>query len=849
MSLFRHLFRHPLLTLGNVLGVALGVAVFLAIQTGNRASSRAFAAGVDLVSGKAQAELRAPGGGLDESVFPTWREASEVEAATPIVEGFATLPGRPGEFVRLLGVELFSVAPFQTAAFKPEAWTGFDADAFLARPGQLLVSAPVARDLGWSAGQVVELEVNGSRVTATVLHVVPESAIEGSAGAGAGERVVLLDIAWAQDMLGQRGRVQAIQFLLREPGKLDAFLREAPNRYPVPPGASLAAPSSRTRQIQTMVEGFQLNLNALAMVSMLVGVFLVFNTISASTVRRRKEIGILRSLGAGKAMVMRHFLLEAVVLAVPGIALGLWAGHHLAGVLVSGIAETLSSRYLLTRIEGAPFDMAAAGLAAAYGIAATLLGAWWPAREAAGVDPVLALNPGHALDPHGQRRGGWTKLCLCFALATPVLAWLALARWPVLAFAACLTCVLAFACLVPSAARFLTGGLERILQGRGGIVTLGTEAFARSLHRTGVTMAALLASVSMLVGVSTMVGSFRQSVDEWVGGSLDADLYVSPASNETLGMRSFFPDEALRRLQARGDLLGRQDYREEPVDLPGYGPTILTAVAADRARKFDILKSSEDDPFAALARPGQLFVNESFARKFRVAPGTEIRVPTPDGLVAMTVAAVFRDYSDDRGRIFMDHGEFMRVWNDRRVQSVAYRVAEGVDPSTVVPELRAQLADLGAFSIYTRSTLRKRILEIFDQTFAVTSVLRAISFGVAVIGVGLALLILVLERAREICLLRSLGAKSVQVIGIYLVQAAWIGLVAAVLGGACGLALAVLLVKVVNPAFFGWTIPPRPDWLEIALLPVWIMAVAILAGLYPSWRATRLQIAPELRTE
>lgn len=849
MPIFRHLLRHPLLTLGNLLGIALGVAVFLAIQTGNRASSRAFAAGVDLVSGKANAELRAPGSGLDESVFPAWRDAPEVEAATPMVEGFALLPGRAGEFVRLLGVDLFSVAPFQTAAFKPEAWTGFDADTFLSRPGQLLVSAPVARELGWESGQEVELEVNGRRVTARVLHVVPESAIEGSAGAGAGERVVLLDIAWAQDLLGQRGKVQAIQFLLREPGKLDSFLRDAPDRYPVPPGASLAAPSSRTRQIQTMVEGFQLNLNALAMVSMLVGVFLVFNTISASTVRRRKEIGILRSLGAGKGMVMRHFLIEAAALSVPGIALGLWAGHHLAGVLVAGMAETLSSRYLLTRIEGAPFDMAAAGLAAGYGLFATLLGAWWPAREASRVDPVLALHPGHALDPHGERRGHWGSWCLGFALATPFFAWLALARWPVLAFAACLTCVLAFACLVPSAARLLTSAMERLLHGRGGIVPLGTEAFSRSLHRTGVTMAALLASVSMLVGVSTMVGSFRKSVDDWIGGSLDADLYLSPASNETLGMRSFFPEEALRRLDARGDLIGRQDYREEPVDLPGFGPTILTAVHSDRARKFDILETNERDPLAALARPGTLFANESFARKHRVAPGAEVRVPTPGGLVSMTVVAIFRDYSDDRGRVFMDHGEFSRLWDDRRIQSVAYRAAPGVEATALVPELRAQLADLGAFSIYTRASLRQRILEIFDQTFAVTSVLRAIAFGVAVIGVGLALLILVLERSREICLLRSLGAKAGQVIGIHLVQAAWIGLVAAVLGGACGLALAVLLVKVVNPAFFGWTIPPRPDWLEIALLPLWIMAVAMLAGLYPAWRATRIEIAPELRTE
>lgn len=849
MPIFRHLFRHPLLTLGNILGIALGVAVFLAIQTGNRASSRAFQAGIDLVSGKAHVELRASGTGFNESVFPAWRDAPEVEAATPMVEGLATLPGRPGEFVRLLGVELFSVAPFQTAAFKPEAWTGFDADAFLSRPGQLLVSAPVARELGWHSGQAVELEVNGRLVTATVLHVVPEDALEGSAGASSSERLVLLDIAWAQDLLGQRGRVQAIQFLLHEPKGLDGFLQNAPQKYPVPAGASLAAPVSRSRQIQTMVEGFQLNLNALAMVSMLVGVFLVFNTISASTVRRRKEIGILRSLGAEKGMILRHFLLEALVLAGPGIALGLWAGHHLAGFLVQGIAETLSSRYLLSRIDGAPFDSTAATMAGAYGLMATLIGAWWPAREAAGVDPVIALNPGHAMDPRAERTAKWGKWFLGFALATPVFAWLALLYWPILAFAACLTCVLAFACLVPGTSRFLTRNLERFLHGRGGVVPLGTEAFSRSLHRTGMTMAALLAAVSMLVGVSTMVGSFRHSVDEWILSSLDADIYLSPAANETLGMWTFVPEEALARLAARSDLTGRQEYREEPVELPDLGPTILTAVHPDRAAKFPILEAVGPDAMVKFTQPGMVFANESFARKHKLVLGSTVRVPTPGGVETWSIAAIFRDYSDDRGRLFIDHTHFTRLWQDTRLNSVAYRAANGVDTAALIPELRKQLADLGTFSIYTRSSLRERILEIFDQTFAVTAILRAIAFGVAVIGVALALLILVLERAREICLLRSLGAKANQVIGLNLVQAAWIGWISALLGGACGLVLAYLLVEVVNPAFFGWTIPPRPDWMEILLLPIWLMVVAMLAGLYPAWRATRLEIAATLRTE
>jgi putative ABC transport system permease protein len=163
--------------------------------------------------------------------------------------------------------------------------------------------------------------------------------------------------------------------------------------------------------------------------------------------------------------------------------------------------------------------------------------------------------------------------------------------------------------------------------------------------------------------------------------------------------------------------------------------------------------------------------------------------------------------------------------------------------------LRAELSHVGTFSIFTQSGLRQRVLEIFDQTFAITGILRAIAVAVAVLGVVLALLVLAMERKREISLLRALGASTRQVTGHFLVQAAWVGLVSAMLGGICGLCLAVLLVQVVNPAFFGWTIPLHPVWSELAALPVWLTAVAVLAGWYPAWRATREDIAPALRLE
>ena len=265
--------------------------------------------------------------------------------------------------------------------------------------------------------------------------------------------------------------------------------------------------------------------------------------------------------------------------------------------------------------------------------------------------------------------------------------------------------------------------------------------------------------------------------------------------------------------------------------------------------KADLLMSAAQPPEEDLAAPGMIFANESFARKHKIHIGQVLQLPSPAGVTAWTVAGIIRDYSDDRGRLFVNRAQFATLWKDQRIHSMGFHLTAGAEPTATAADLRARLAPIGTFSIYTRQSLRQRVLEIFDQTFAITNVLRVIAVAVAVIGVVLALLTLVIERSREISLLRALGASTRQVTGIHLLLAAWVGFVAALIGGLCGIALAWLLVAVVNPAFFGWTIPMQPIWLDLAALPIWLTLTAMAAGLYPAWRASRAVIAPALRTE
>ena len=244
-----------------------------------------------------------------------------------------------------------------------------------------------------------------------------------------------------------------------------------------------------------------------------------------------------------------------------------------------------------------------------------------------------------------------------------------------------------------------------------------------------------------------------------------------------------------------------------------------------------------------------VLVSESFARRFHVAAGDVMQLPTPEGTAAFPVAGVFFNYTNDQGLVFVSEKTFVRLWHDDRVNSVAVYLKPGAAPGAVADAFRARFSGRGEFSIYANRALRQRIFEIFDQTFAVTYVLRTIAVVVAVVGIFLGLTTLVAERAHELGVLRSIGASARQVRRLLLWESGMIGLLASVLGLAAGLCLAVVLTGVINRAFFGWTIQLAFPWASLAWTPLWIIAAAVVAGWIPAWRAGRLPIAEVIRSE
>lgn len=843
----RHLRRHPLLGLLNILSVALGVAVYLATQIANQSANRAFAATIDLVAGKAELQITAPGGHLPETALPQVASAPGVSAATPIVRGRITLPDFPGEYLEVLGLDVFTNAPFRT--FDPTNFdtTELDIQRWLGDPNSIAVSEEFVKRHNLKAGDKIRGRVGVTDHELSIGFLIRRDA-------AFDPHFAALDIGWAQELFGRRGEFSVIQLKLTNPRERETTI--AGLREILPKDARVAAPAQRTEEVDKMLGGFELNLTAMSLVSLLVGMFLIYNTVSASVVRRHHEIGILRSLGVTRREIRALFLSEAVVLGAIGSLLGLIGGLLLAQVLVGTVAETISSLYVLVQVREATLQPWTFALAWIIGLGSVVASAWFPAQAAAKEDPVEALHGGTRLERSVHPSPAWLIGGLLSVFLAAAFSFLALypgPRW--LGFGAALLVLAGFSFLVPRLVLHFSRGVGKLLRRlrphrrKARIETeLAAANLSRALLRNSVTVAALALAVAMTVGVSVMVFSFRQTVEAWINETLIADLFITPSSNEVAGANSFVPPSALQFLASHPAVETIDTFRE--MELPmGEKHVTVAVIRGSERRHFQFLRGNDSALMRRFHDEPCVFVSESFARRNRLRENDDIALTAPDGTRHFSVAAVFYDYTRDQGIVYMSAKNFVNFWHDDRVNSVAVYVKKDRNAEEVSAAFRAEFSRDGQFAIYSNQSLRRRIFEIFDQTFAVTYVLLAIAVFVAITGIFLSLTILITERQRELAILRAIGASAAQIRKLLLSETAMLGLLAAGVGMVSGICLSIILTGVINRAFFGWTIHLAFPWRSLSLTPVWILAAAVIAGVIPAWRASRMILADNLRNE
>lgn len=836
-QMLRHAWRHPLLTGLNILSIALGVAVFLAIQVANRGALSSFAQAAELTSGKAHLEVR---GEIDDGLLPAIAAVPGVRAATPLVEGIVTLPDAPGEYLRIVGVDPFTSADLFSFQLRDAPGRAVDIERWLHDPDAMAIqTAHAPTIMQWEKnGGIRILAGNVQRMLNPIFLLEPDEPL-----AQADPRLAAMDIGWAQELLGKSGRLSSIQILLDQPKETEAVAQAI--RALVPADVSVAPPARRSQEMATLLGAFQLNLTAMSFVSIIVGMFLIYNSVSASIVRRRVDIAILRANGATRWEIRLLFLGEAALEAAVGSALGIALASPLANVIAAPLSKTVTSLYDLVRIthlELTPLQIAAGF---AVGLAAALAAAWMPASRAASYDPARVLHPGSAMEHFSPLRlqwALWAFLFLADAAGMSLYVWHGGSK--VLGFVAAGAVLAGFSFLVP----WVAFGTAQAARPFGLLARLGANHLVRSLHRNATTIAALAAAVAMTISVTVMIHSFRASVHRWVERTLVADLYLAPAANEITGLHTFLPTSALAWAAAQPQIVETATFREVPIRFRDQ-PATLSVIQGGARGELEYLEGSAAENTDAFLNSESVAISESFANKFRLVRGDTVNLATPAGEKSFQVCGVYRDFARDQGTILINRPLFDRYWNDDRLHSLALKLKAPGDAALVSAAFRKEFGGEGAFSIYNNASLRQRVFEVFDQTFAVTSILRSIAIIVAVTGVLFSLSVLVMEREREIGVLRAQGASRFQVLGIFVWEAALIGVAASITGLISGAALSMVLTWVINKAFFGWTIALTYPVLTLLTTPLWLIPAALLAALIPAWRAARIAPAAAVRFE
>lgn len=855
--------QRPFRALLSIVGVALGVLASVAIGTANIHVLRSFEQAVMAVAGPASLEITGGDLGLDESVITAVRTVEGVVSAAPVIEGTVVVAGggARGQALQVLGLDL--LAEVGARGFQLSQVHADEALETLQDPDVLYLGRQIAADWHLAVGSFLEATVGGRPVRLRVAGIIHHEPSRSSLW----DRLAIMDIAAAQLLFQSLGRVDRLE-LVTQPGRpLDGIMVSL--RTVLPPHLTVQRPAQRTQQVENMVRAFQLNLTVLSWVGLLVGIFLIYNTMAFAVAQRRREIGIYRALGMTERRVVGLFLAEAGLLGLLGGLVGGLGGVWLAGGLVALVSRTISDLYVPVAPGGliVPLDLlafVAVAKGALLGTVVSMVGALGPSLEAGRTVTVLALAPGDYESTSELRTGlfAWISLTLLVvaglcSLMGPV------GGLPLFGYLATVCLLGSLSCLAPFCITSLgwrRSGADRQPMVLGGSLRhIAADQAARHPGRNAVTVSALMVGLSIMIGVAVMVRSFRDTVEVWVDETVMADLIVAPQSwlqgKQTGQALQAFPGTWLATLSAIKGIAAVDTYREVQVKVEGQTVSLVSRDLLLHAQhsRYLMVQGDSTEVLRRAAETGGVLLSEVLANRLGLSEGGLVSIMTQAGPVALPVEGIFYDYATDGGKMVMDRSWYQRHWRDTRVTVFPLYLAAGTDVEQVRQSIVAQIAGLDGVTgpplVIRNQELRRQILAIFDRTFVLTYVLEVIAVLVALLGIVNTLVTAVLERRREFATLRAIGASTRQVERLVLWEAAYLGLIGAVLGVAGGLLLALLLIHVVNKQSFGWTIQMTVPGGVILQAVGLALTAALVAGYWPARWAARQPVVEGLREE
>ena len=823
-SFLRYLVRRKSLSVLQLLGIAIGVAAAVGMTLASRSALQSLGSAVDFLRGGATHTIERPAGPMEEKVLAGLLADPAVKYFTPVIDRKVRIEG--GEQVRLLGVDPFLDKEIRSMTARIGASGTSDVrekifSSFLFDSRAVLVDENIAKSLRLSPGSTLQTSQGPLRV----VHVFPNPS---------GEPLIIADIGHAQELFGMSGYIDRADLVV---------IDEEPFRARWATGFKIESNRQREETLSALLKAFKLNLQALSLFALFVGVFLIYNTAMFAVVSRRKDAGILLSLGASRHQIAAAFLVEVLLLGAAGGALGGVLGYLLSGFLVKVVGNAISTLYFSLRPSALPWSFWNLAGGVFLGSAASIIGCIPSLLELSRLQPVLVLRgrtASRGASKRAKRIAVSGTFCMAVAAALFGFSFLHVYVGFAGAFAfllgACLFAGFMIILFVPA----LEAIFSRVM-GLSGKIAIGN--IRENLGRTSVAVAAFMIALSLSIGLGSMIDSFRHSLVWWMNSQLRGELYISTKGDVNVP-EDFY--EELKRIPGIG---GIDIFRNVQITFRGK-PASITSIDASVLQRYDRFGWFEGggENWEPVKR-GSVIVSESFSRRFNVKKGDRITIESADGPRDLTVAAVFYDYSTEHGVIMMDRSTYLRLFRDRTINSLGIFIDEtNPDRGRIIAEVKRRALARG-LPFATREEFHKRILDIFDGTFAVTRSMRVLAVIVAFFGIAGALMTLFVERRKEFGIYRALGFTTGDVARMTIAESLGMGLISFFMSILVGTAFAFILIKVINLQSFHWTVFYQFTLQPYLVTALTALAASLAAAVYPVWSVFRKYPVMQIREE
>lgn len=845
-SHYRILKTNTFITL---LGIAFGVAIFTAVQIANENIRDSFRWTIEQIAGKGEVEVEGGPSGFPEEEIVRIRSLPEIKESFPMIFQQALAGEEEPTDLIILGVDFIQYPLLHDFSIINPGFRSSPDLNILLEPASIVVSPLLADRFHLNSGSKFSLRVGGERIQTEVAGILR---FQNNLPLPYGGYFAMMDIASAQTLFHKIGRLDRIALLLEENIPEGEVIKRLSSLLP---GLQIQSPESEKKMVDSLLGSFNLNIKALSEVSILVGMFLIYNTLSVLLIRRKVEIGILRSIGLSGRELFFLILFESLLLGLIGSMIGIGLGLLISRFVLKAVSLTITSLYLKVYTETISFPLMTGITALAIGTAVSLLAAAVPAWEGSQITPRECLTRrGEINPPHRSTAlllAGVSSVGFSFFLSTlPPYE-----HRPLFGYLSALFLLLGLALMIPSILYLLYKLLQLpFLNNRFVLLKIGGSGFFQKPLRNGISVTALMVSVALLVSVTLMIDSFRKTLDLWFDQTIKADLVIETKEWLRTGDLPLISPEIAETVKKTEGIAAVDLFREDHLFFQNK-PFLLDSrnleIHRDRSQYLFTEGISSQKLQRVLDRK-EVLISERFSLEHQLKEGDSINLDTPSGRAPFRIGGVFYDYTTQGGKVVIDRSLYLKYWKDDRLNILPiYLEKDGFlqRESAAIKERLQPLLDKNGLTVISNQEIKTKVMEIFDQTFSIARVLEWITILIALLGVVNMLLANLLDQKREIGIMRSIGLARNQIGLLTLFEALWMAIVADLLGGIGGTALSLILIYVINKQSFLWTIQFYFSWMILIRIFLNVTLTALIAAYFPARKAAGENIAESIRYE